>query len=368
MTVETMLREASADREVTMSLLDRLAAQPADPLLAVIGAFNADPRPHKIDIGVGVYRDVEGETPVLRAVRAAERRLVETQRSKGYIGPEGDIGFFDRLKPLVFGSLALGDRVSGLQTPGGTGALRLAAELIARARPDARIFVGEPTWANHPPILKAARLEMIGYRHLDLAAQRLDFEAMMAALGTVRRGDVALIHGCCHNPTGVDLDPDQWRAVAALLAERGVLPWIDLAYQGLGQGLDADASGARIVLEAVDEALIAYSCDKNFGLYRERTGALFAVSRDAKAAAVTQSNLLSLARANWSMPPDWGAAIVRTIFEDEALTADWRAELEEMRARIAGIRTLLGAADPALLPLTRQHGMFSMLPLSPDQV
>lgn len=349
-------------------LLGRLSPRPADPLLALIGAYRRDPRPDKIDVGVGVYRDVEGHTPVLRAVRAAERRLVETQLSKGYLGPEGDVGFFEALKPIVLGDDRLGGRVSGLQTPGGTGALRLAAELIAAARPGTRVLAGDPTWPNHLPILRAARLEVVGYRHVDVASQTLTFEAMVEALDAARPGDVALLHGCCHNPTGVDLDTDQWRTVAVLLRERGVLPLLDLAYQGLGSGLEADAAGVRIVLDQVDEALIAYSCDKNFGLYRERTGALFAVSRDAAGVAVTQSNLLSLARANWSMPPDHGAAVVRTILDDAALTADWRVELDEMRARLIGIRASLAAADPLLVPMEGQHGMFSTLPLTPEQV
>ena len=348
--------------------LDRLSAQPADALLALIGAFKADPRADKIDIGVGVYRNVAGDTPVFRAVKTAERRLVEEQSSKSYLGPEGDIAYFDLLKPILFGSRRRDGRLSGLQTPGGTGALRLAAELIARARPDARVFVGTPTWPNHPPIFGAARLEVVGYDHFDVATQTLTFDRMMAALATARPGDVALLHGCCHNPTGADLDAGQWAAVAALLRERGILPLIDLAYQGLGAGLDEDAAGMRAVLDGSDEALVAYSCDKNFGLYRERVGALYAVSRDAAGAAVTQSNLLSLTRANWSMPPDHGAAIVRVVLEDDALTADWRAELEEMRVRMAGIRALLAAADPALARLTEQYGMFSTLPLAPAQV
>jgi aromatic-amino-acid transaminase len=365
---EAMLCTRSADSDALPGLLDSLDQQPSDPLLALIGAYRDDPRLEKIDVGVGVYRDLDGGTPILRAVKAAERRLVETQISKGYLGPEGDIGFFERLKPILFGGGFAGDRVGGLQTPGGTGALRLAAELIATARRSGRVLAGNPTWANHMPILKAAGLEIVGYEHFDVASQTLTFDRLVEALDEARPGDVALLHGCCHNPTGADLDPDQWTIVAALLRDRGVLPLIDLAYQGLGAGLDADAAGVRIVLDHVDEALIAYSCDKNFGLYRERTGALFAVSRNAAAAAVTQSNLLSLARANWSMPPDHGAAIVRTILEDEALTADWRLELEEMRSRLVGIRQLLAAADPALSALTGQYGMFSTLPLSPDQV
>ncbi|GAA0332632.1 tyrosine aminotransferase [Sphingomonas oligophenolica] len=345
-----------------------LAAQPADALLALIEAFRSDVRVNKIDVGVGVYRDSEGRTPVLRAVKEAERRLVERQASKGYLGPEGDIGYFDALKPIIFGPVDLGDRLCGLQTPGGTGALRLAAELIARARPGARILVGNPTWPNHPPILKSAGLTVVGYDHFDVATQRLTFSRMLDALSEAVPGDVALLHGCCHNPTGADFDAGQWTAIATLLRDRGVLPLIDLAYQGLGDGLEEDATGTRLVLDIVGEGLVAYSCDKNFGLYRERVGALYALSVSAEQARIVQSNLLSLTRANWSMPPDHGAAIVRVILEDAGLSFDWLAELAEMRGRIQQIRDLLAAADPMLAPLARQHGMFSTLPLSAAQV
>jgi aromatic-amino-acid transaminase len=349
-------------------LFDSLTLQPADALLALIGAFRSDPRPDKIDVGVGVYRTPDGRTPVLRAVKEAERRLLDLQSTKGYLGPEGDVGYFDALKPVIFGQHDFGDRLSGLQTPGGTGALRLAAELVARARPGARIWAGAPTWPNHPPILRAAGLDVAEYHHFDVATQRLTFNRLLDALDEAAPGDVALLHGCCHNPTGADFDPEQWRTIAHRIRDRGVVPLIDLAYQGLGVGLDEDAAGARLVLDIVGEGLVAYSCDKNFGLYRERVGALYALSRSAAQAAIVQSNLLSLTRANWSMPPDHGAAIVRVILEDDALTADWKAELAEMNARIRQIRTLLAEADPLLAPLADQRGMFSTLPLSSAQV
>jgi len=345
-----------------------LAVQPADALLALIGAFRSDLRADKIDVGVGVYRDLEGRTPVLRAVKEAERRLVESQPSKGYLGPEGDVGYFDALKPIIFGEFDFDERLSGLQTPGGTGALRLAAELIARARPGARIWVGNPTWPNHPPILKAAGLVVADYEHFDVVTQTLTIDRMLDALSDAAPGDVALLHGCCHNPTGADLGVDQWTAVATLLRDRGVLPLIDLAYQGLGTGLEEDALGTRIMLDIVGEGLVAHSCDKNFGLYRERIGALYALSESSEQSNIVQSNLLSLTRANWSMPPDHGAAIVRVILEDAALNADWRTELAEMRDRIQQIRDLLAQADPALAPLANQRGMFSALPLSVGDV
>jgi len=345
-------------------ILGALAQQPADPLLALIRAFRSDPRVNKIDVGVGVYRDDQGRTPVLRAVKEAERRLIEEQTTKAYLGAEGDIGFFEALKPIIFGPVDHAGRLSGLQTVGGTGALRVAAELIARARPGARIWVGNPTWPNHPPILKAAGLVVADYDHFDVVAQRLTFDRMFSALGEAVPGDVALLHGCCHNPTGADLDADQWTAVATLLRDRGVLPLIDLAYQGLGAGLEEDALGTRLMLDIVGEGLVAYSCDKNFGLYRERVGALYALSASPEQSHIVQSNLLSLTRANWSMPPDHGAAIVRVILEDAGLSFDWLAELAGMRDRIQQIRDLLAEADPALAPLAKQRGMFSTLPLS----
>lgn len=348
-----------------------LSLQPADPLLKIIAAFRADPRADKIDLGVGVFRDAEGRTPVMRAVKAAEARLLETQDSKAYLGPEGDRGFADLLADAVFGADVPRVRRTGLQTPGGTGALRLAAELLARAGVR-RIWMAAPSWANHAPIFVQCGLEPVLVPAFDIAAQHFDAERFVAALAQASSGDAVLLHGCCHNPMGIDPDAAGWAAIAAVVAERGLLPLVDLAYQGLGDGFEADAAGARAVLAAAPYGLLAYSCDKNFGLYRERTGALWATAPDAAAAAIVQSNLLALARANWSMPPDHGAAIVRLILEDAALAADWRAELETVRARLTMLRAALaangrlGAVD--LAPIARGKGMFATLPLSPDQV
>ena len=347
---------------------NRLERQPPDALLAIIGMFAADPRPAKIDLGVGVYKDEAGRTPVFAAVKAAEEQLLATQHTKAYVGPEGDIGYFRALVPMVFGADAPIERIVGLQTTGGTGALRMGSELIARAKPNASVHVGEPTWANHPPIIAAARLTLTRHRHCDLATQMLSIDAMLAAMAAAREGDVVLLHGCCHNPTGIDLTRDQWEAVARLCAERGLLPFIDLAYQGLGDGLDADAGGVRIMARHCPELLVAYSCDKNFGLYRERVGALFLLARSADEASLAQSNMLSLARANWSMPPDHGAAVTRIVLESGELTALWRAELDEIRQRIGAMREGLAALDPTLAFLTAQKGMFSTLDLTPDQI
>ncbi len=351
------------------ALFDNLRPQAPDALLSLISLFKNDPRPDKLDLGVGVYKNEAGVTPVLRAVKAAERILLETQGSKSYLGPEGDMGFVEALKPIVFGASAGGgEEVFGVQTPGGTGALRLACELINAARPGARVWLGTPSWPNHAPIFAAAGLKTATYSWFDTKTQTVRFDEMMAALNKAEAGDVVLLHGCCHNPTGADLTLDQWKTVAHVVAARGLLPLIDLAYQGLGEGLEEDAAGARLVIAAVDDALIAYSCDKNFGLYRDRTGALFTFNRNADRADLVRSNVLALARANWSMPPDHGGAVARIVLEDAALAASWRAELEEMRVRIASVRVALADADPRLDGLRRQHGMFSLLPVSPAQV
>lgn len=353
-----------------MSLFGPLQQQPADALLALIGQYRADPRPHKIDLGVGVYRDETGNTPVLRALKAAEERLWQVQTSKSYLGPEGNTAFTAHMQRLVFGTMDFAGRLAGVQTPGGTGALRLAAELIAAASPGARarVWVGAPTWPNHPPILNAAGLAVETYESFDKASQSLRFDEMMAALGRARAGDVALLHGCCHNPTGADLSDAQWREVAELVASRGVIPLLDLAYQGLGRGLDQDAQGVRTVLARCPEALVAYSCDKNFGVYRERVGALFALAGSRADADRVHSNLLSLARANWSMPPDHGAAAIALLLDDAELTAAWREELEEMRSRLVAVRQALTAHGGPLRAVAEQHGMFSLLPLSPEVV
>jgi len=351
------------------TLLARLDEQPADALLALIALANADPRPNKIDVGVGVYRDAAGRTPILDAVKAAEKLLWEQQETKSYLGSQGDARFVELIKPIVFGEAAVGDdRIVGMQTPGGCGALRLGAELIVRADPEARIFVGTPTWPNHEPLIGEAGVEMIDYPYYARESRTICFDRMMDALGQARAGDLLLLHGCCHNPTGADLSPDQWREVAELVAKNGLIPYVDLAYQGLGNGLEADAEGTRLVVEAAEQAIVAQSCDKNFGCYRDRLGSLFVKMPTAKAAATVMGNLLALARTMWSMPPDHMAAVVHIILDDADLRADWRRQLDAMCARIRQLRARLAAFDPRLAYIDGQNGMFSMLPLTPDQV
>ena len=305
-------------------MLENLVPQPADALLALIKLHNADPRADKIDLGVGVYRTSDGATPVFKAIKAAEARLVAEQDSKAYLGPEGDMGFVHALIPHVFGAGIDRSKIEGMQAPGGTGAVRLAVEVAKRAGIK-RIWMGTPSWPNHAQIVAAAGLELKTFSHMT-AEGAADLDALTAALANAQAGDAVLLHGCCHNPTGVDYTPTQWDAIAPLLVERNVLPIIDLAYQGLGEGMDADAYGLRKVLEVVPEALVAYSCDKNFGLYRDRVGAFYAVTSDATALANAMANGASIARASWSMPPDHGAAAVRLILTDAELTALWLAE------------------------------------------
>ena len=345
-----------------------LEAVRSDSLLKLITLANADPRAEKIDVGVGVYRDGEGRTPVMRAVKAAEKKLWENQDSKSYLGGAGDVDFPDLLRPIMLGEHAKDDRIVGLQTPGGCGALRLGLQLIAKANPSARVLIGMPTWPNHVPIASGCGLQIAEYPYYDRDARRIRFDDMLAAIEGASAGDVALLHGCCHNPTGADLDVGQWRDVTRAVAERGLIPLVDIAYQGLGRGLDEDAAGLRGILEACDEVIVAQSCDKNFSVYRDRVGCLFVKTANREASDIAMGHVLQIAREMWSMPPDHGAAVVRTVLQDEALTADWRVELEEMRQRIVRIRERLASADPRLEFIRGQMGMFSMLPLSVEQV
>lgn len=349
---------------MTASLFAALETPTPDAILGLAAQFRADTRADKIDLGVGVFRDEAGRTPVMRAVKAAEARLLETQQSKSYLGLEGDMGFVERMAPYVFGEThGLADRLQGLQTAGGTGALRAALDLVARARPSAKVWVGLPTWANHRPLILAAGLQVAPMPFFDQATQTVDVAAMLDALSGAEAGDAVILQGCCHNPTGAVLTPAEWEAVADLVAARGLLPIMDLAYQGLGDGLDADAASTRLMAARVPALLVAYSCDKNFGIYRERTGALWVIGTDAAETARARAHALAAVRTMWSMPPDHGAAVVRLILEDPALTADWRAELDGMRARIVEVRRALAAAHPLLAPLGRQTGMFSLLPI-----
>ena len=353
-------------------MLSTLDQQPADALLALIKLHNDDPRGDKIDLGVGVYRTGQGDTPVFGAIKVAEQRLLDTQGSKAYLGPEGDMGFVHALMPYIFGGAnpSMGGRIDGMQAPGGTGAVRLAVALAKRSGV-ARIWMGLPSWPNHAQILADLGVELKSFAHATKAGLT-DMDALRSAISLAQPGDAIMLHGCCHNPTGIDYSNDQWDEIAALIAAARLLPILDLAYQGLGHGMEEDAYGVRRVLAAVPEALIAYSCDKNFGMYRDRVGAIYVMAQDADALRRVLSNGHALARAAWSMPPDHGAAAVRIILKDEALTAQWLGELDLMRARMRQVRAALAEAGQAgsidLAPLALQNGLFSVLPLSPEQI
>jgi len=340
----------------------------SDSLLALIAMANADPRSDKIDVGVGVFRDAAGQTPILKVIKQAERILLETQTSKSYLGSAGDKRFAELLRPILLGPHADDQRISGLQTPGGCGALRLGFELIRTANPDARVFVGTPTWPNHSPIIRSVGLEQVEYPYYDRGSGAINFDAMLESLGTAREGDVALLHGCCHNPTGADLDDGQWAEVTRVISERGLLPFVDIAYQGFGRGLDQDAAGLRGLLSACDEVIAAQSCDKSFSVYRDRVGSLFVKTGSPDTTATAMAHVFQRSREMWSMPPDHGAAAVHVILDDPQLAADWHVELDAMRTRINSVRQRIAAADPRLAYIGKQFGMFSMLPLTKEQV
>jgi aromatic-amino-acid transaminase len=349
---------------------------PGDPILGLMEAYRADTNPDKLDLGVGVYKDAQGLTPIPQAVKLAEQRLVDQQTTKSYVGGHGDPLFTARLAELVLGedSPALGEqRAAATQTPGGTGALRLAADFIAHSLPGRGIWLSDPTWPIHETLFAAAGLKVGHYPYVD-ADNRLDVEAMLTALTQLPRGDVVLLHACCHNPTGFDLSQDDWYRVLEVVKARELLPLIDFAYQGFGDGLEQDAWAVRLFAKQLPELLITSSCSKNFGLYRERIGALLVCASNSEQLLNTRSQLASIARNLWSTPPAHGAAIVASILDDSELKALWMSELESMRQRVAGLRLgLVEALQPHGLAerfahIGVQRGMFSYTGLSPQQV
>jgi aromatic-amino-acid transaminase len=352
-------------------MLERLDSQPPDALLALIKLHAADERTDKIDLGVGVYRTGQGDTPVFGAIKAAEQRLVDEQDSKSYLGPEGDMGFVNALMPYIFGADAtMGGRIAGMQTPGGTGAVRLAAALAQNAGVE-RLLMGVPSWPNHAQIFNDIDLEFVPFEHAKPDGSA-NLDALLGAIRSAGPNDAVLLHGCCHNPTGVDYSPEDWVAIADAIAETGIFPIIDTAYQGLGNGMEEDALGLRTVLAKVPEAFIAYSCDKNFGMYRDRVGAFYILADNTETLDTAFSNANALARASWSMPPDHGGAAVRIILRDPELTEQWLDELDQMRARMRQVRARLAEAGQAgsvdLTPMGNQNGLFSVLPVTKEQV
>ncbi|EEX08873.1 aromatic-amino-acid aminotransferase [Ruegeria lacuscaerulensis ITI-1157] len=355
-------------------MFENLKPQPADKILALMQMYREDPREQKIDLGVGVYKNAQGVTPVMRAVKAAELRIWEEQQTKAYTGLAGDPAYADAMITLILGTSVPRANIAAVATPGGTGACRQAFELIRMANPSARVFVSNPTWPNHISILNYLGIETVAYRYFDEETRGVDFDGMIEDLKTARAGDVVLLHGCCHNPTGANLNMVQWQEVVNLINDRGLVAMIDIAYQGFGDGLNEDAQATRLVAASVKECLIAASCSKNFGVYRERTGLLMAVSADAGQTALNQGTLAFLNRQNYSFPPDHGARVVTTILLDEALRADWMAELEEVRLSMLGLRRQLADELQRLSGsdrfgfLAQHRGMFSRLGAAPELV
>ena len=356
-------------------MLESLERVPPDPILGVSAAFAQDSSPHKIDLGVGVYKDEAGRTPVPRAVRVAELAMLEAQSTKSYLSPVGNPQFNQRVAELVLGH-DLGGRKAELslaQAPGGSGALRLGAALLTAAAPNVAMHVSDPTWANHIPLLGSAGIPLSRYPYYDPTTHRVRFTELCDYLDTLPAGAVVLLHACCHNPTGQDLDPSQWQQIADILAHRGLLPFLDIAYQGLGENLQADSASIQLLAKRIPEMIVAISCSKNFGLYRERTGLLLVASENADRAAIVSGQLGRLARTLWSMPPDHGAAIVAHLLGDPTLRSDWQNELAHMAGRINDLRRALAEALSAKTQqdfswIAAQRGMFSKLPLATEQV
>lgn len=349
----------------------------ADPILGLTAAFRADTNPHKIDLGVGVYKDEQGNTPILASVAEAQRRLIASETSKTYITPQGNQGFIDGLLGLLLGAnsqVMRDQRVAAVQAPGGCGALRILAELLVRCNKQTRVWVSDPTWANHIPLIGSAGLTLETYPYFDKANASIRFDAMMETLAKTSKGDVVLLHGCCHNPTGADLTNAQWDAILELAQQRGFLPFIDVAYLGFGDGLEEDSYGIRLLAENLPEVIIAASCSKNFGLYRERVGLAAIITADSATRSIAQSQIQSVARGIYSMPPSWGGALVDIILADTALRSQWVQEVDEMRTRMQSLRAMLvdnlhkQGVDRDFSFINQQKGMFSFLCITPEQV
>jgi len=358
-------------------MFDSLQPLPPDPILGLNAAFKADSNPKKVDLGIGVYKDEDGATPVMKAVKEAEKRILDSQMTKAYVGPMGAVGYNEAVAELILGSTLknrLGDRRITIQTPGGCGGLRIAAEFIAQANPNATIWVSNPTWANHKPLIGSAGLKFNSYPYYNYRAHSVDFEGMLSALANVPNGDVVLLHGCCHNPSGADLSPNQWIAIRDLALKQGFTVFVDLAYQGMGEGLEEDVVGVRLLAESLPELIVVSSCSKNFGLYRERTGAISLICQNELAASSASTLLAAAARANYSMPPDHGAAIVQLICEDPSLYSMWQEELKGIRNRINRLRVTFSESlkqsgtEKDFGFIKNEKGMFSFLGVTQGQI
>lgn len=358
-------------------MFEHLDVLPADPILGLLAEYRADPSPAKLDLGVGVYKDAQGRTPVMAAVRAAELAEVREQETKTYLSPAGNAAFNEAIARLALGEghpALVSGRAQAMQAPGGCGALRLGAELLEAARRDVSIHVSDPTWANHVPLLGSAGLKLGRYRYYDAARGTVDFDGMLQALQSLAPGEVVLLHGACHNPTGADLSLAQWEVLAQVLAERQLMPFVDLAYQGLGRGLEDDAAGTRLLAQRLPEMILAVSCSKNFGLYRERVGALIVMTEKPEQTTAAMTHLSRIVRGSYSMPPNHGGAVVARILNTPELRIQWQDELAQMRGRINELRQALSAAlvqawpDGNFAAVGAQQGMFSMLALPVEAV
>ena len=355
-------------------MLSNLTAQPQDKILALVGAYQADPRQDKIDLGVGVYKDATGATPIMRAVKSAEELLWQAQKTKSYVGLAGDPAFSTAMFELVLDGSVAADRLSAVATPGGTGAVRQALELIKIASPNAKVWLSNPTWPNHPSIVNYLGMPLAEYRYFDTETGSVDFEGMLADIKAIPAGDIVLLHGCCHNPTGANLTSEQEDQIITTLAESGAVPFVDIAYQGFGDGLKKDARFTRKIASQLPECLIAASCSKNFGIYRERTGILMAVSASASLQAITQGNMAFLNRQSFSFPPDHGARLVTMILGDQTLRSLWSTELEQNRINMLNLRQQLAdelrqrTNSDRFDFLATHRGMFSRLGVSVDTV
>ena len=355
-------------------MFEGLEQLPADAILGLMAEFESDSRPQKIDLGVGVYRAADGNTPVLEVVKEAERQLVETQSTKAYLGTAGEPSFNAAIQQLIFGDTAPEERLTTVQTPGGSGSLRVAASLLKKLQPVSPVWVSEPTWNNHVPLLGGAGLELKPYPYYDTLKHVIRVDAMLDALRAIPQGETVLFHACCHNPSGLDPSEDEWRAITDVVVERELLPFIDMAYQGFSRGLDEDAFAIRHMAGRVKEMIVASSCSKNFGLYRDRVGTLSMMAENGESSAKIRSQLSYIARTIYSMPPDHGAAVVSTVLNDVSLTAKWHAELAQMRRRLKDMRAQLNDALKAKAPdhdfshLVRATGMFCFLGISTEQV
>ncbi|MFK7912320.1 MAG: aromatic amino acid transaminase, partial [Pseudomonadales bacterium] len=362
-------------------MFERLELLPADPILGLGQQFAADPNPNKVGLSVGVYQDAQGNTPILQSVKQAEAQLIKAQLSKAYIPQAGDPTFIEQLTPLLLGpelAASAAHRVALVQAPGGCGALRIAAEVAYAANRSARIWVSTPTWANHFPLLQASGFELLTYPYYDADTATIEFEAMCAALRRARAGDLVLLHASCHNPTGADLTQPQWDTLLELLAERELIPFIDSAYQGFANDLDSDVYGIRKAVERLPNVMVATSCSKNFGLYRERTGAMLFAGSDAAQADAARSHALSLARRSYTMAPYHGGGIVGTILASRELNALWRSEVNAMREHISNMRVEFSnslakhqartASGGDFGFIARQCGMFSQLGIELDAI